>query len=216
LDHYDEIKQEDGLDVPQDYRRMCADSLFSYFGDKQYEEMNEAQRIELMRERTLSGKLVYLNYIEWFTPIEGAGMVDGMVPFAGDGSGDQYCWYVPWTGEDGRVPIVYFDHEMWTIKGLAPDYPSWLFRTILEEYTHLDCDTFKPDEIERLVAAYMKMVSPYLPGDLISILKEEGKRPLRQVGEERGLLTEEECEALLKGQMEFKYLDVTQEVKPNY
>ena len=171
MDHYEEIAEIDGLDVPQAYRQMCADGLFSYFGDRRYEDMTAEERLDLMRERTFAGKLLYLNYVEWHTPIEGAGMVTAMVPFAGDGSGDQYCWYVPWADEDGRVPIVYFDHEMWTIKGLAPDYESWLFRLLLEECAHLACGLFKPGEMGRLVAAYIEMVRPYIKVGHIRNLK---------------------------------------------
>jgi hypothetical protein len=216
VDHYDEIKEEDGLDVPQEYRRMCEEGLFSYFGEKKYEDMTADERVELMRERTLSGKLLYLHYIEWFTPIEGAGMVDGMVPFAGDGSGDQYCWYVPWAGEDGRVPVVYFEHEMWRVKGLAPDYTTWLYRMMLDELTHLDCEMFKPEEGGKLVAAYIEMVRQYLSDNQVKVLQEASERPLQRIDGECALISSEECHTMLQGQMDFKHLDVVVIVKPSY
>src|SRR5437868_9772380 len=55
VDHYDEIQREDGLDVPQEYRAMCEAGIFSYFGENSYEDLTEKQRLEVMRDRALSG-----------------------------------------------------------------------------------------------------------------------------------------------------------------
>lgn len=216
MDHYDEILSVDKLDVPQAYRAMCAGGLFSYFGDKAYEDMTSDQRIEAMQTRALEGKLLYFRYKEWYTPIEGAGMVDGMVPFAGDGAGDQYCWYVPWADVEGRVPIVYFDHEMWTIVGLAPDYESWLFRAVLEEYTQLDCSLFSSGQIAKLVKVYVEMVRPYVSASQVELLQQTSALPVRQKGDTCVLLSEDGCDFMLRNTLAFQYLNVKVEVKPNY
>src|SRR5262245_1316197 len=92
-DLYEAIARRHGLAVPTSYRDMAAAGWFDCFGRADWRSLDGAARVNLIKERALAGRLLFLPQVEWypldeirdFTPGTWA---DGLLPFAGNGAGD--------------------------------------------------------------------------------------------------------------------------------
>src|SRR5207248_7819537 len=57
----------------------------------------------------------YLPHVEWYGPEElleftPGTWAAGLLPFAGNGAGDHWCWYTPWATAQ-TVPVVFRSEE---------------------------------------------------------------------------------------------------------
>src|SRR5688572_26517049 len=106
------------------FRELAAAGRFDYWGTT--EPLTSEQRADLIRTRAT--QVLWWDGIEWDRTldevaayVEDGFLPPGLVPFAGNGVGDHYCWYPPW--QDGpEPPVVLFEHDAETSQVFATDF----------------------------------------------------------------------------------------------
>jgi hypothetical protein len=86
------------------------------------------------------------------------------VPFAGNGAGDRYSWYLPWQGKNPEPPVLFCPHDEDVATFFAPDFGSCLERLWLDYGAHggeWDPDQDVPGDL----AAWLPIIRPYLDAD---------------------------------------------------
>jgi hypothetical protein len=71
-----------------------------------------------------------------------------MIPFAGNGCGDVWAFYLNWTDKE-NIPVIFAYHDENRAEAYAPDFESFLFKQMLESFLEINsydlkglaCDT---------------------------------------------------------------------------
>lgn len=125
-------------EIPTAFRALHDAGRFDYWGAP-YASLTPHQREE--RTRSHETQVLWWETIEWDrTPDEVAAFAGddllrpGLVPFAGNGYGDFYCWYSPWM-EPGatELPVVFFVHDERESHQFAHTFSECLVRCFLQQ-----------------------------------------------------------------------------------
>jgi|GEM_PF-2320314 len=98
----------------------------------------------------------------------------GLIPFAGNGYGNTYCWYPRWASDDG-VPIVFTSYDEDESRVFACNFEECLVRCLLQHYAHWDDN--EADARSQLWQAHVGLLVPHLPERLRHILEYMGDGP---------------------------------------
>jgi hypothetical protein len=213
-DPYAAIERRHRLAVPPAYREMVVAGLLDPYGRPDWRQLSSRRRMHLLKARALAGRTLYLPQVEWYPLDEICDFApgtwaDGLLPFAGNGAGDHWCWYTPWT-TDGQVPIVFYDHEIWTGTAVAADFTACVYRLLLENFAEFTDTSFSLAELPDLLKAYTDCLRPFLPAALIATLNELSSRPAQVNADENlALLDRDEAQALMERDLAFSNLNRT-------
>jgi hypothetical protein len=96
----------------------------------------------------------------------------GLIPFAGNGYGDRYCWYPQWqTGSD--TPVVFFVHDQHESHLFARSFDECLVRCMLGHFAAWDEDDDGDESVmESLWQAHLEILRPLLPKALFGVLEQ--------------------------------------------
>jgi hypothetical protein len=159
--------------IPPAFLALERAGRFDYWGAP-YRELTDAQRERRMRSHMT--QVLWWRGIEWDQPsVEIAAfsgddlLRPGLIPFAGDGFGNQYCWYPPWqAGAD--VPVVFALHDEMTSGLFARDFAECLCRCFLQEFADDDNDeSYVPREA--LWDAHFGILRPWLTPEQTDLLE---------------------------------------------
>jgi hypothetical protein len=145
------------------YERMVKDGVCSYGASFDEWQMTWRER-SLVNPPALLAALDF----EWMQPDEIAEWAPPgywaeehvFVPFAHSGGGDLYAFYPRWGSA-----VVYAAHDANDCTALAPHLEGLLYRLMLEAMTYDDgerWDDLGPDEVDRFLAANIRVLKPYL------------------------------------------------------
>jgi hypothetical protein len=146
--HFEKVESRTGLALPKLYLRMERDGVLHYGKDredwlKNWKRLNwNAGRYRLVKPAALSctggDYTVY-----WHTPMMTAlwrppeyWKSDTFVSFAGNGYGDQWCWYPEFADSQG-TPVLFCLHDCNEAEIFASNFEAFLFRSILESWRYI-------------------------------------------------------------------------------
>lgn len=153
-------------EIPRAFLELHAAGRFDYWGAP-YATLTEAAR--KARIRTHLDRVLWWSAVEWDrTPeeilaFEGDGVLrPGLVPFAGNGNGDAYCWYPRW--QDGpEPPVVFFVHDELESTLFARDFAETLQRCLLQTFAdEWAFEGLDAGARHALFRAHHAIVRPYL------------------------------------------------------
>ena len=135
--------------------------------------------------------------VEWWTADARAAWVApahwdpglGLAPFAGDGTGDLWCWYPGWRDAgSGEAAVVLVAHDLNEATGFAPTFATFVARHLLAAVARtatwaVDRDGFTPDERRQALRANVDVVRDVLPVGAAALLDEALARPWVEVVE---------------------------------
>ncbi len=158
-------------EIPEAFIALERAGRFDYWGAP-YTTLTDEQRGELLPARMLE-VLWWDEALEWDRTVadivafeRDAFMRPGLVPFAGTGYGDHYCWYPTW--QDGpEPPVVLFLHDRLNSPLFARDFGECLARCLLQHFA-VDDDTSDRGERWR---AHLDIVRPFLAEELMATLR---------------------------------------------
>jgi len=124
LKELEAIESRFGIKLPSLYRELAENERLDYRG-KNFYEMPDCL---------------------WLTPKELAKFkwekfrkpVDGLVPFATNGGGDYFCWYLPEVGLDGEPVVMECAHDCYDGRWFAPSMAGCVYRQTLERFSKFD------------------------------------------------------------------------------
>ncbi|TVR14548.1 MAG: hypothetical protein EA401_04270 [Planctomycetota bacterium] len=127
--------------------------------------------------------------------------VPGLIPFAVTSNDDRWCWYRPWK-HAGGLPVVYCPHEDEVAYAYAPDFASWVFRMVVEEYA-CTCLTeyHSPGRSLAILGDYATMVRPLMNETFAEILQHIAGQPLQELENGYfGTITADQAQAIISEQ----------------
>lgn len=144
------------------------------------------------------------------------------IPFAMNGAGDWYAFYIN-SPLENTTPVIFAPHDEENATYLAKDMDDFIFRMMLEYAAEIDEEQLEDEEqFHENILAMLKSHERYLASDQTNMLKEVYNRTiteykyglnLRNPYTAKGLLGEEELDNILKEQIgfdklnkEFKYM----------
>ncbi len=173
----------DTFNVPDAFRVLYYDGRLDYWGGPFPADTPTRER--LLQERRW--EVLWWSSIEWepdATPESIAGfggdgqLRPGLFPFAGDGSGDRFCFYPRWQGEGADVPVVLFRHDALESALFARSFGECLGRAMLLHYAEELATGEDPlEETADLYRAHLAIVAPYLPVGLREAMQTASARP---------------------------------------
>ena len=170
-----------------------------------------AQEVDLAHRRAFErhvggGILEQEPHAERFEP--DPQQVQGLVPFAQTLSGHLWCWY---PDIDPRLPspVVFCPEEDEVAVLYAPDFVSWLYRMMLEEFS----GTFLVERVgyplaEAQLRHYAAILQPLLPeawGERLLRLSAGSLQPRQE--NFYGVISEDECERIVHEDIDYDRLD---------
>lgn len=165
------------MSVPEPFVELERAGRFDYWGAP-YDALTAEQRAELLPTR-MREVLWWHHAIEWDRSVddvvafEGDGWLrPGLVPFAGNGFGDHFCWYPRWqTGAE--PPVVLFVHDAVLSRLFARDFGELLCRCMLQHFAvAIDEDD---DDHDVVWAAQLAIVRPFVSADQGEMLARVGE-----------------------------------------
>ena len=153
--------------APRSFVSLYRAGRFDYWGGP-YDSVTEAQRA--MRIRTHQKLVLWWRTIEWdrtLDEIEAFAGDDilrpGLVPFAGDGYGNDFCWYPPWQ-EGDEPPIVFVPHDQEQGELFARTFAECLCRCFLRHFADAMDAPDDPDATDnrQLWEAHVEIMRPFL------------------------------------------------------
>jgi hypothetical protein len=156
-------------EIPAAFLALHRAGRFDYWGAP-YRSLTDAQREE--RIRTHLTKVLWWRSIEWDREPEQIAAFDGddrwrpgLIPFAGNGYGDDYCWYPRWqTGPE--PPIVFCVHDDIHSHLFARTFAECLCRCLLQAFAGIDHDVDQLREARltkrQLWEAHREILRPFL------------------------------------------------------
>jgi hypothetical protein len=159
--------------IPRIFLALESDGRFDYWGAP-YGALTEQQREA--RIRTHVDLVLWWSSIEWdrtsadIAAFPGDRFLrPGLVPFAGNGFGDQYCWYPRWrTGDD--IPVLLVRHDEERSRLFARDFGECLCRCLLQSFAD-EVPTTSHLTPEAVWDAHVKILEPYLPAKQVDMLR---------------------------------------------
>ncbi len=163
-------------------------------------------------DRRRNKSCLVLDDVEWLSPEEIAALdwprhvVPGLVPFAANGAGDHWCWYLPWKTK-GEIPVVFSPHDLNTAIGYAPSFAGCVYAMILEQFARSTLlGERSPAALARVFKRYPKAVAPHLPKKWAGTLASLASRPIQQKGDGFSLLSGEEMKKILRRDLTFPHM----------
>jgi hypothetical protein len=160
-------------EIPEAFVALERAGRFDYWGAP-YQTLTEQQRQELLPQR-MRQVLWWDQVIEWDRTVEDVVAFDrdgllrpGLVPFAGNGYGDQYCWYPRWQ-DDREPPVVLFVHDELESRLFARGFADFLGRCMLQHFAADGSSADGPGRSE-LWSAHLDIVRPYVDGEPGAVL----------------------------------------------
>jgi hypothetical protein len=166
---------------PQSFVDLYRAGRFDYWGGP-YNSFTEAERA--LRIRTHEKRVLWWRTIEWDRELEeieafkGDGHLrPGLVPFAGDGYGNHYCWYPRWQ-EGPEPPVVFASNDDDEGRLFARTFAECLCRCFLEHFALAGEAPDEPDEGENrgLWEAHLGILRPFLAPEQDALLASVGKQ----------------------------------------
>ena len=158
-------------------------------------------------------KCLLLDEVEWLTPKDIAGVdwpphvVPGLVPFAATGSGDHWCWYLPWN-KAGNLPVVFSPHDLNTATGFAPNFEGCIYRLVLEQFARSTLlGESSTTRLSKRFMRYAEMLAPFIPRTWARTLGMLAARPIKEDDEVLSVVGEEELKKLVRRDLKFPKLD---------
>jgi hypothetical protein len=177
--------------LPHAFVELHRAGRFDYWGAP-YRSLTDDRREERMR--THRTQVLWWGSIEWdrepnaIAAFEGDDVLrPGLVPFAGNGYGDQYCWYPRWqTGPE--PPVVFYVHDELESPLFAATFTQCLCRCFLQHFAQWDQDEedrqSHPLDMQTLWDAHLAILGPYLDSEQEGLLTEVGASLSRKACEE--------------------------------
>lgn len=124
---------------------------------------------------------------------DGEYMRPGLIPFAGDGHGDRFCFYPPWQEGAAEPPIVRWVHDQLESYLYARTFSEFLARQMLLEWLVAEeLQEDEPEVMQEVYAAQKALVWPYLTEVDRARLTRAGEPPtLQRCDEEESALDDE-------------------------
>lgn len=170
-----------------------------------YTRLFDAGLLDYRKKRSC----IVLDHAEWLTPQDIASVdwpphvVPGLVPFAQTGSGDHWCWYVPWSG-DNEIPVVFSPHDMNRASGFAPNFEGCVYRLVLEQFARSSLlGERSAARLSKTFKRYAAQLQPFLPRRWGATLSTLAARPVRQAGDAFCLMEEDELRAIISRDLTF-------------
>ena len=166
----------DLLSIPEVFLRLHRAGRFDYWGVP-YRSLTDGQRAERMR--THLARVLWWRSIEWdrapdqIIGFQGDDFLrPGLIPFAGTGYGDYYCWYPRWQ-EAPEPPVVLCLHDEQESPLFARNLVECLCRCFLQDFAHKDADdeTWQIVDPSELWDAHFEILRPFLNPAQISLLR---------------------------------------------
>jgi hypothetical protein len=179
--------------VPRSYAALFDAGCFDYWGGVPYHEMTDERRQARYAERR--HKVLWLDGIEWIrerSPAaiaaepESDDMLPGLVRFAQNGAGDDYCWYLPWQDGAAEPPVLFCPHDSTVSEYFAPDFARTLERLWLRHGRWYDNDP--RDHVLADLRAWLELIAPHLDPGRVATL-----RRLAQAGAPADFKADEEA-----------------------
>jgi len=160
--------------IPTTFLALENAGRFNYWGAP-YVTLTEQQREA--RIRTHMTQVLWWRAIEWdrtsaeIIAFSGDDFLrPGLVPFGGNGYGDQYCWYPQWqTGVD--MPVVFVLHDEGRGQLFARDFAECLCRCFLRSFA--DEDPGGPHLMPHVLwDAHFEILQPFLTSEQVDVLSD--------------------------------------------
>ena len=139
------VKERLGHSLPDEYLSLLADDRLG-FGINHDDWSRRWLEICLTRPPALLCSPPWAT-VEWFTPREADEWqapeywVPGRyVAFADDGYGNEWCWW-PELAADGRLPVVFCEHDQNEAEVYGGDFVAFLQRVMLEGFSYQTADS---------------------------------------------------------------------------
>jgi hypothetical protein len=161
-------KSPAALTLPPAFTSLEDAGHFDYWGAP-YGSLTERQRED--RVGSHRHRVLWWSSIEWdrtgaeivATPhdvAEEGGFRPGLIPFAGNGYGDAYCWYPRW--QDGpEPPVVLARHDEELSSLFARDFAECLVRCMLQDASAPDEDLAEGERV-KLFRAHSDIIRPFV------------------------------------------------------
>jgi len=201
----DAVEQKYGAKVPQQLRALHV------AGDHRYGASQKEWRAT-SKARAFSNPpaLLCAPDVEWLTgdemlnwkPVDYWNPEHRLLPFAGNGAGDLWCFYLNW-GNESRLPVVLAYHDENRCEAVAGDFQSFLLVKFIGSLTNIDkyvLEHLELDDAEQYrpsLVANLKTLESYLPETWTLRLREILTAPLLNDGDTHAFLTPERTEILL-------------------
>lgn len=203
---YEAIAKKTGFQIPALYRKMVADGVTQYGGDRAaWHEKPPAL-------------LIASSHVEWYTPeaiadYEPAEYWDRsltLVPFAQNGGGDLWCFH-PAAAEGDQIPIALCPHDEMEAEIFAPDLAGFWFRQLLNAFAEMDVEHTKFDEAEQLeqARAEIRTIAQYVRPQWVAVLEEVASRPVKRKNDILSFLTRSEAGELVTTALQYARLGET-------
>jgi hypothetical protein len=163
--------------IPSAFLALESAGRFDYWGAP-YSTLTDEQRKALIPTRMI--QVLWWHPIEWdrtSTQIMGNHWITspdgwlrpGFIAFAGDGSGDQYCWYPSWqAGAD--APVVFVHHDEMYSRLFARDFGECLCRCFLQTFSDENPGgSYFTSDV--LWDAHFEIIQPFLSGEQVDLLR---------------------------------------------
>ena len=133
--------------------------------------------------------------------------VEGLVPFACNGGGDQYCWYLPDTGDDGEPAVVEATHDSYIGQYYAPSALGTVFRNLLDFCNMAAGEEEAQEDLEEILPPILDLLKAHAPARWVQTIENLSDMPAKD--DEFGnpcLYTEAEYDALITDLFGEKYI----------
>ena len=125
------------------------------------------------------------------------------VPFAGNGAGDLWCFYLNWASDSG-IPVVLVSHDEDSTEAYAGDFETFLVRHLVESFSrfwdtmmkHRGCDSIAA--YKRHLNANLETIAPLLPSWAPRLRKFLDVEPFSIGGDEYSLIPQDVKEEILR------------------
>jgi hypothetical protein len=154
---------------PKTFRAMWAAGLLEPFSTKPFGAWGDVARKWLATGEPRRLILFPYEIYDATTIAEGDAfvrerLVPGLVPIAGDGSGDRWCFDTR-LRIGGTTPVMHVPHDGGGGVYVAPSFAAFVYRTIIEQmhYQHMfEAWDFSRDDVLRLVERDLDLAKPWL------------------------------------------------------
>jgi hypothetical protein len=203
---YGAIAKKTGFQIPALYRKMVADGVTEYGGNRDEWHANPP------------ALAIASGHVEWYTPdaiadYEPAEYWDRsltLVPFAQNGGGDLWCFH-PAAAEGDQIPVALCPHDEMVAEIFAPDLAGFWFRQLLNAFAEMDVAHTGFDEVkqQQQARAEIRILARYVRPEWVAVLEEVASRPVKRKKDILSFLSRSEASELAKATLQFARLGET-------
>lgn len=164
-------------DIPSTFLELYRSGRFDYWGVPDARLEDRHQLLEARRHLVLVwGSIEWDRSVDEIVAYDGDEMVrPGLIPFAGDGYGNAYCWYPPWQqGEE--PPVVFYYHDQEESELFANSFSECLCRCMLQHFARPEEMAEDPVAAQHLWHAHRQILDPYLDSSQRQLLDDAALR----------------------------------------